>query len=163
MRIAFFFSLILLISILITSCDKAEGLLDPTYFFGKFHGITYTDNQGNIIKEDPNDWHYDKETNRPFFSTSIEFKPAYPNPISVDSYITLEFSIPEDNYAIIYIESEQGVVRYLTNNYFATGYHQFIYNLKDENGQSLQPGVYRCFMEAKGETYFGDIWIKEEY
>lgn len=161
MKITVFFSLIFLTIILITSCESSKGLLDPTYFFGKFHGITYTDDHGNIIKEDPDDWHYVTESFPPFPPTSFQFFPAYPNPIVV-TIITFSYCLSEDSHIVINIESENGIVKNLVNDYKCTGNYSITYNLRDNNNQQLQPGVYRCILEVNGKKYYGDFWFKDE-
>ena len=156
------FCLIFLLCFLITSCEKTEGLLDPTYFFGKFHGITFTDSQANIIKEDPNDWYYEEETENSY-PTSIQFKPAYPNPIFVGTETLLTFSIIEASSVFIYIESDNGVVKIIFNGHVPIGNHQINFHSKDDNNNNLPSGVYRCFMETGGNIYYGDVWIKDDF
>lgn len=155
--------LVFLTNILITGCESSEGLLDPTYFFGKFHGITYTDEYGNILEIDPNDWHYNNGLNQPFPISTVNFLPACPNPINIHTHTTLRIVIFSTCHIKIYVESENGVVKNLVNDVFEVGNHSIVYNLTDNNNIDLPPGVYRCFLESEGKKYYGDIWIKEEY
>ena len=125
--------LVFLTNILITGCESSEGLLDPTYFFGKFHGITYTDEYGNILEIDPNDWHYNNGLNQPFPISTVNFLPAYPNPINFGSCTTLTFTNLSTCHVNIYVESENGIVKNLINDLFEVGYHSIVYNLRDNN------------------------------
>ncbi len=83
-------SVLLACSILLTSCDdmddqrefEQEAMAEPS-------GITQTDNQGEVLEEDPDDWRIS-----PMFGASIDVEyPAYPNPTDGENVtIALRFS-----------------------------------------------------------------------
>jgi len=148
--------LLILFIAFILNCDEAEGPFDPTYFTS-FSGITFTDEAGNLIKIDPDDWLFSSDIG------SYSFYPAYPNPISQSGLISLRYSIPTSSYIKIEIIDIQNFsVKLLVEQNSEAGLYMVIWDLTDFSNAKVAPGVYRCLFSLGEVTGHGDIWIKSK-
>ncbi|MGF1669634.1 MAG: hypothetical protein ACFCU6_04230 [Balneolaceae bacterium] len=79
----------LLLILFISGCGNSD---DQRKFeqqaFQQPSGITETDNQGNIISNDPDDWRI-----APIFQGLVEVSPAFPNPVSINGQLRIELDI----------------------------------------------------------------------
>ena len=83
---------------ILTGCNRSS---DQRQFeqeaFSTPEGITETDDSGNVINRDPDDWRIS-----PFFQGVIEVDPAYPNPVLTNQLVRI-------NYIITGVESVSGL------------------------------------------------------
>jgi flagellar hook assembly protein FlgD len=80
----------------------------------------------------------------------------YPNPFNPET--TISFSIPEDSKVELSIYNIRGQkVRTLIKNKFEMGFHNVIWNSKDNNGKSVATGVYFYKLKVDGK----DISVKK--
>ncbi|MBT3299154.1 MAG: hypothetical protein HN657_08415 [Candidatus Marinimicrobia bacterium] len=145
----FTFSFILL---LMANC----GYQDNGYVY---NGITETviDSSGLfiILSKDTNDWKYEItpliEYTHPI-PTEIEIGPAFPNPVSDTTFIQLTW--PNQNHINIFIKDELGdIIKIINNDTLSPGYWLYSWDLKNDDGEKVPSGMYRCFYDW--EFYWG--------
>jgi len=148
-RILFMLFLIFTIS----SCNYDEPqLFDPTYFGESIKGITFVDETGEILKEDPSDWCIG--TNH--LVSNYSFGPAYPNPVTKGKSFTIRFSLPKSTFLEIYIiNTKFQITNTIVNSQLAAG----IYSL-NINTDEMVPNIYRLMFKSEGFSCSGDVWIK---
>ena len=131
--------------------------INPRQKIHPFQGITETDEVGNIISVDPDDWCYATEPG------VYAFLPAYPNP--TEGACTLTFVLPEAADVNIMITKWVGdpirIVRRLVNGEYAAGTHTVVWDGRDDDGDLLGADVYRVLMTAGDFTCYGDVQIVE--
>ena len=117
-----------------------------------FSGITETDEEGNILSEDPDDWCYGGG-----HDSYTLF--AYPNPAS--EIIMIAYYIPASGPVRIRIMVPGCIpVRTLLDTEVDAGTAGFaVWNFIDESGARVRPGIYRCWLEAGGLQCYGDILV----
>lgn len=154
--------------LMIMSCSY-ENRFDPTTLNDGFKGITYTDDAARILGPvDPTDWNFG-----PINSLPIALRPAnedrgvpstfgaraYPNPAS-DS-ITIELAMPVYFVVSIAIVDDHYRIIKKFRSFQEAGVHQFVWDLRDENGRKVQSDIYRVYYRF-GDLIggYGDIWIR---
>lgn len=133
------------ILLLAVSC---EGL-------GFFHGITETDDVGNIISVDPDDWRDDGIISDALF---------YPNPASYLGYLTFQLSTSADVELDIRGAWNETVLRRRIpagREGSKAGVNMLSWDFRDEQGRRVKNGTCRVYIRtAKGgetsQTY-GDV------
>ncbi len=153
----------ILFFILTLACQKSTGPFDPTYWDGPFQGITFTDASGKIIKTDPSDWCYPESGPPPSDTTSGEYTvyPAYPNPVEHEDFVTIHFYFPQSTVvSIIVQDTTMNIVRNLISEDLLPGDYHLFWDLKDNDGHTVPPGIYRCRFVSQAFNCQGDIWIK---
>ncbi len=139
----FTFSFILL---LMTSCNYQDnGFV--------YYGITETiiDSSGlfTILSKDTNDWKFEYTPQSYYESdypipTTIKIGPAFPNPVSDTVFIELFW--PDKKIFNIYIKDEMGdIIKMINNDTLSAGYWIFSWDLKNDDGEKIPSGMYRCF------------------
>ena len=133
----------------------------------KFSGITETNEEGQILKIDSDDWRVIQRSKSAsilpnillqLIPTKINVLAGYPNPTS--DKITIGIEIPERTNLKIYIINEKNEqIRLLVDQVFDASYLLFVWDLKDSNEKKLEPGVYRCQIDAGHWYSYGDIKI----
>ena len=117
-----------------------------------FSGITETDEEGNILSEDTDDWCYGGG-----IDSYMLF--GYPNPGS--EIIMIAYCIPASGPVRIRIMAPGCIpVRTLLDTEvggWASGH--VVWNFIDESGARVRPGIYRCWLEADGLQCYGDILV----
>ena len=131
--------------------------INPRQKIHPFQGITETDEVGNIISVDPDDWCYAGEPG------VYAFLPAYPNP--TEGACTITFVLPEAADVSIMITKWVGdpirIVRRLVNGEYAAGTHTIVWDGRDDDGDWLGADVYRVLMTAGDFSCYGDIQVVE--
>ncbi|MCK4653621.1 MAG: T9SS type A sorting domain-containing protein [Candidatus Cloacimonetes bacterium] len=85
------------------------------------------------------------------FISSNNLINVYPNPFNPETKII--FSIPKESKVNLSIYNIKGQkVRTLLNNKLEKGFHEFIWNSKDNNGKSVASGVYLYKFDVNGKT-----------
>jgi hypothetical protein len=154
---------------LLNSCNNENGPFDPTYFNEGFKGITFTSDDGSVIKIDPEDWCYTNSDNNKIFKSDstigsipvrtqgYAFYAAYPNPCPITGSISLKFALPMESQVLVYIlNKDREIATILVNERMAAG----MYSIKVDAGRLIYPGVYRAVIETGDFKCYGDIWIK---
>ena len=115
-----------------------------------FSGITETDEDGNILSEDPDDWCYGGGGD----SYALF---AYPNPAS--EVVRIAYSVRVSGLVTIRIMAPGCLpVRTLLHTElegWVSGH--VVWNFIDESGARVRPGIYRCWLESGGLQCYGDI------
>tara|TARA_B100000686_G_C16251624_1_gene694734 strand:- start:110 stop:601 length:492 start_codon:yes stop_codon:yes gene_type:complete len=96
-------------------------------------GITRTDNRGVLFEEDENDW-------------CDSMHPAFPNPIylSGNELLDIILNISQPRQAKVKIINKRGdVVWSIGPLYLDPGRQTFKWNLKNNSGEIVNPGMYR--------------------
>jgi hypothetical protein len=107
--------------------------------------ILYNDSTGNFIEE-PQTSIENNEIQNPNVKLS-----NYPNPFNPETKIG--FSIPEDSKVNLTIYNIKGQkVRALIKDQLEKGFHEIIWNSKDNNGKSVASGVYFYKFDVNGKT-----------
>lgn len=124
-------------------------------------GITETDVEGRLIgKVDPGDWKCGTDTDGPAQWCAA---PATPNPAPVESSTMLRLAIPFDSNVRIDVFACLGRpvrrVRTLANREFVAGQHHLTWNLTDESGRKVAPGLYRVVIQSGNWTSCGDVTV----
>lgn len=155
-----FFLFLLNAFILILSCSNEKGFFDPTYWNKGFQGITFTDELGEIIREDPDDWKYRTDTEG--FPKYAAIYPAYPNPVSLGKGIYFQFQLPKRaNVKLVIVNDNYNTLRVLCDGPHPAGFYSVMWDLKDDREWLMLKGVYRClFFVNENQISYGDIWIK---
>ncbi|MBL7996322.1 hypothetical protein JNM05_13210 [bacterium] len=140
-----------LILIVVPSCDKNDDSIS---------GITETDALGNIISTDERDWQITSSNHSSGSMPSLQ--PAYPNP--TDGPLTFRFGFPDTMRVTIQIKNSKRVIRTLLDNEFRQiGYHTIQWDLKDDEGNIVPNGLYRCVFSFSSGTKtskgYGDIEV----
>ena len=144
--------LILLVFVSFSCKSDTFQLFDPTYFGEGFKGITFTNDDGEILKEDSLDWCSEKN----YLIGNYSFGPAYPNPIIQGDSFNLRFAIPKETFVKIYIiNSNYENIQTVINSRKLAG----IYSVRI-NTQKLIPSIYRVVFISGLFSCSGDIWIK---
>lgn len=147
--------LILLLLTPLNSCKKSsESDNDNCIDFTDFDGITNTDANGNVISEDGDDWCPAGQVG------SITFGPAYPNPTGSECLIPFNVSLGTQGYIRIYNEN-QTLIRTLHNGTFTVNSLNPVWDLADQFGERVGPGLYRAILKVDQFCCYGDIWVLE--
>lgn len=148
----------------IIGCGK-DNLVEPFLW----SGITITDEYGNTISVDPDDWQNSRRnlansnTNRP--PPPPQPLPAdavslvYPNPTSTKVNIRYQFR----SYSfvrMIFVDGHGRTVKILIDERQSPGYYKVVWNLTDDSGKRVKKGIYRYFFRAGGFQDYGDIEVK---
>ncbi len=144
----FFLPLLVLCLLLAFQCEKDKNPLNPV-----FSGIAKTDDQANLIEDDPDDWQPRCGAPAPFCA-----RPAYPNPTqgSTSIHFALSSGIP---VKIVIHSPFNRIVRTLIDTSFSPGTYNVAWDLRNDAGELLPSGIYRVYIEAGIQTH-GDIQIQ---
>lgn len=90
---------------------------------------------------------------------SYALGPAYPNPTT--SLVRIPFSVPEEIQVSVRIINRYGeTVRILWKEVTPIGDHSLVWNLRDDEGQEVSSGFYRCVCKAGSFSCHGDIQVQ---
>lgn len=128
-----------------------------------FEGITQTDEYGQIIYDDLDDWQWDDQTDlvdggmKP---VPYRVYPAYPNP-AIGS-IGIRFQLPQLSDVELCIINIRGeTIRGLVRSRKEGGVYRVVWDLCDEEGCKISPGIYRCIFKVNGFESYGDIEVED--
>lgn len=154
----------------------------PSCVRGAFIGITETDPNGVILgRPDTRDWGCVGRNGNAGTAaaggahafgvpapppTAVCFRPAAPNPAS--SATRLEFALPATaQVKLVIYGRNQGhgapdvfVARTIVDGTRAPGVYTVVWDLKDEAGSPVAPGIYRCVLDVGGEVLCGDVEVR---
>lgn len=156
-------SLFVLILFILTGCSQNSDQRDfEKQAFSEPAGITVTNERGDVISQDPDDWRI-----APFFQGDIELiTPPFPNPVQTNDRLTINIQVNFlDRISGIYIR----VFRF--GNFYeidgrpqvSTGITTFILDPKIIAGGIPNPqGLYRLIIQDENENVitYGDIEIQ---
>lgn len=148
-------SLIIIILMISHGCDDSDP---TTQDYCYYKGITETDPSGRILSNDPDDWCFpDPESEDPHQFYLI---PAYPNPAYPSTEI--KFSLPDSVRVKMHLISTScEKVRVLIDEELEKGPHSINWDGKDDYGNDLESGIYRCFFIADTFKCHGDIKLQQ--
>ena len=121
-------------------------------------GITQTDDLGNVVGGDMTDWCYSQTKNAMGeIPTEYALYPAYPNA----SYYTfsLIYDLPAQSDVHIYIVDTMSMVSTLVDETQEAGRYITGWNLLDDAGTRVDPGLYRVMITAGDFSCSGDIQV----
>jgi len=135
----------------VTAC-KDDSVTCPKRPLCAFSGITRTDPNNTLLSEDPDDW-----------CTGSAQEPglrrAFPNPAS--GPMNIEFSLPvSSDVSLLIMDQNCEIVRTLVAGTKDAGTYPVIWNRKDDSGQDLPAGIYRCLFQAGGVACHGDVQLE---
>ncbi len=112
-----------------------------------FWGLTYTDEDCNVIAKDNDDW-------------SEEFGPACPNPVKLGEFTEIWFNIKqESNFKIAFVDHHETELASVVRNNFA-GHGTIGWDGRKNNGEYVKPGLYQARMWLNGKPVCrGDIEV----
>jgi hypothetical protein len=131
---------------------KDDKVTCPQHPLCAFSGITRTDPNNTTLSEDPDDWCYGS-AQEPGLSR------AYPNPAS--GPLTIGFSLPASSeVSLLIMDQNCEIVRTLLAGTKDAGSYVVIWDCKDDSGQDLPTGIYRCLFQAEGFACHGDVQLE---
>lgn len=175
-----------LAALALTSAAPPHGL--PRCVHSRFAGITQTLPDGTIVGEpDPGDWGCvggdaasdaiqvtPGRRHAPSAMAGIPapppptvcMEPAAPNP--AETATRIQFALPAAAHvSLIAYGRRQGhgpretfVARTLVNADLAPGFHSVIWDLNDDLGASVEPGIYRAVLVVGDDALCGDIEVR---
>jgi hypothetical protein len=143
-----------------------------------FHRITPTNELGEIVGPvDRRDWGClgDQSHGRGRQTITLDgvpvpppadvcMKEAFPNPATTQT--ALQYTLPEATWLSLVIYGRLGggpkrvaLVRTLADGTFAAGVHQALWDLNDDRGSRVPPGIYRAVLTVNGSSLCGDIQV----
>lgn len=172
-----------ILSSLLLSCSgnaPSENiyLFDSSYFSDGFHGVTLTDESGNIIGNyDADDWNLyygrsifayamttdnnqkkDPPINAKLIPSGYDLSTAYPNPS--DGVFSFEIAVPAASQILVTIADKDLNIVYQIEPYIEAGITSFTLLLNDINNPYYQRNIYRVFVDINGSiTGYGDVMI----
>lgn len=155
----------LLTVLFLGSCNQASDQRDfERAAFSLPEGITETDERGEIINNDPDDWRI-----APFFQGLVEVDPAYPNPVQSTDQFSLDVIVTG-------VESVSGLIvyAYYENNNIRNVYNDLrrpippgltsipISALDVARFRENPQGIYRIILLDSNENIisYGDIRVE---
>ncbi len=85
--------------------------------------------------------------------------PVFPNPVSQE--LVVFYALPEASYVEVRIVDEyMRTRRALVDAWQEAGFHSLLWDLRDDNGNSVSPGYYRCILEADGFSAYQNIKVE---
>jgi hypothetical protein len=149
--------LAVLISTVISGCEDQMVIIPSDTC--SFAGITAVNAAGDTLSLDPEDWCPGATSPDSLVPDTHSFGPAYPNPTS--GWIRIRFGLATPgSVRIILISPACGIIRTLTDETLAAGQHVVEWDGTDEDGDPVEPGIYRCQMTASTYICQGDIEIR---
>ncbi|MBD3404452.1 hypothetical protein GF420_16290 [candidate division GN15 bacterium] len=140
---------------LTAGCDRST---DPIEDY-RFIGITETDQTGAVVGTRDNDDWCPATINQGTIPNEYYLNPAFPNATS--NTCTVPFGIPAaDSVKIVIIAWPDVVIRELTNGPRSAGNFGITWDLRNDDGARVDPGIYRCRMTASGFSCQGDIQVQ---
>ena len=148
------------IFIILSTNSCSDSGIDPVK--PSFTGITETNETGQVLSVDPDDWSCDEPIIRPDSSDSTIqnilpskfcFGPAYPNPTNGRTSIGMAF--PVSTHATIIVFDGGSFTDTLFNQAFEAG--QFVF---EWNGESLPKKIYRFTISTNDWNSYGDVELR---
>jgi len=98
--------------------------------------------------------------------TQICMEPAAPNPAEFGT--RLQFTVPEAGHVSLIVkharrlgfEADPGIARTILDGQLASGTFTIYWDLTDDNGARLEPGLYRAVLTVGDEALCGDIEVQ---
>ena len=154
--------------------DLSDWCYGGGYTFSTANGFESEPAQSNSVQETGSVFFRSSLSDEGFYNIHISspeptptipivyaFGPAYPNPVHRLGVISVTFSLPKSEFGKIYVLNEDYTeVNLLISKKFEAGIHKVEWNLTNNAGQEIFPGVYRMIFES--DTFYcqGDIWVK---
>lgn len=146
------------LAILMSCSDFGVNTNDSIY-----SGITSTNDKGEILSVDPDDWGCSEQIVQPdttidtitgiLLPTAFCFGPAYPNP--ANTVVIFPITIPTPSLVRLWVSDGRGFSVELMLTSLVKGEFVYEWNLKDIN-----PGIYRAHLDAGSLQRHGDVLIK---
>ena len=157
-------NLVIILFLFSLHCSNENTIFDPTLWSKTFKGITFTDENGNVLGGDLSDWCYQGDngsSNSGTVPMRFGFGPAYPNPVERANSMTVTFPLAKSSFCHLYvINGDLITVKTLITGILPAGLHSVRWNLDNNSEIKLLPGVYRMIFETDVFNCHGDIWIQ---
>ncbi len=154
--------LALVIAIGVYGCANEDSDPNPA-----FSGITVTDEMGALISEDIDDWQLAcpkaiPDPVGPPLTSGVHA--AYPNPATVSTNMSVVVVQRDSVTAQIWAAptrrgDSEYLVRTISTEWLPAGVNTITWDCKDENGDRVAPGIYRCRYRLRGCSGYGDIEV----
>jgi len=128
-----------------------------------YSGITMTNEVGDMISLDPDDWCYEPAPTayrdaptgiaKQILPSKFTFGPAYPNPFNGSTTITV--ALPIATSVLVTIHDGGTFLDTLVEDSFAAGVQTF-----EWNATGLTTGIYRVFVETPEWSCYGDLDVR---
>lgn len=147
----------------LASCSDDDELIpvvsNPTDTLGQFEGITETDDLGYIFGGDLTDWCYTINKNAlGEIPSEYTLYPAFPN--SSYYYFTIIYDLPAlSDVHMAILDSTMSVIHELVNETREAGQYHAGWDIRDAEGNRVEPGIYRVIMTANDFECYGDIEV----
>ena len=150
---------IILIIVIVAALSCGDSGTDSNN--GDFSGITVTNEVGDIISIDTDDWgcsdtiYQPKSNIRPqdIVPTVFCFGPAYPNPSTGPVNISIE--VPVVTSTRVWLTDGRDFTVELLNDTLEAGVYDIVWD-----GSGAGPGIYRAFIETDFWQCHGDISLQ---
>lgn len=171
-------NLLMLLVILAATASSAHVRGFNRCLHTPYRGITVTSELGEILGPvDADDWgclgsigrggvgRMAEEGPVPPPPTAVCLKEAFPNPAT--SATNLQIALPASSSLTLTVYGRRGetggrvqLVKTLLDGPFAAGTHQVRWDLTDEAGARVAPGIYRVLLEAGDQAICGDVQVQ---
>lgn len=139
----------------IVSCDNEEKTSCPESW--RVTNIARTDNEGNLLEDDPEDWQPRCEGRHGVGeSTYLCSSPAYPNPTSEGCTIPYGVGIA-GKFTLTILDRRCREIRSIVDQ-AKLGYNFIVWDLKDDKGNAVQPGIYRARIVTVVDEEIVETW-----
>jgi len=148
--------------LLLTQCSD-ENVTGTGTEEKALEGITLTSETGTVMGGDTDDWCYIAGTPKPgdVIPNHYSMYPAYPNPCYDD--ISFQYDLPlMVDVKIAILNAAGDTVRTIVNTGQTAGSYTLNWDLHDNSGTTVAPGLYRCHLEAGDFTCSGDIEVTDD-
>jgi hypothetical protein len=121
-----------------------------------FSGITVTNETGEILESDADDW---CQTSCVPVPSAHGLLPASPNPFGIQTSIT--YCLPVKKHVrIALVSTGCDTVKTLVDDVKQAGVYDLIWDGTDREGIRVAGGIYRCVMLADGFECHGDVQLE---
>ena len=153
----------LLLLLILTGCDNRQQEDFLSAAFRPPEGFTRTDENGQVLSEDPDDWRV-----APAFRGYLRFDPAYPNPYTGSGEVRVPFHVFSSlsGSLSIWAEDVEGRMRLLDEHPSLSqpGTYVFIFDpliLTPDRNLARLTGLHRLFIYRGNDLVsYGDLMIQ---
>lgn len=131
---------------------------------GTFSGIMRTDESGNVLGGDLNDWCFGivyaaAKIPEPPVPTEFALYAAYPNPCNGSVSIVFDMPIAAEANLVVKSSKFTVVTHLYTNEPLDAGTYTVVWDLTNDNQEKLADGIYRVYLSVADFECYGDIQI----
>jgi hypothetical protein len=144
----------------LVQCSDDETVMGTDTGSKAFEGITITSEAGTVMGGDSDDWCYIAGTPKAsdLIPNHYSMYPAFPNPCYDNISFQYDLPLMVDVYITI-VNVSGDTVRTLAYYGQAPGTYTLDWDLRDNGGTAVTPGIYHCLLEAGDFSCSGDIEV----